>query len=120
MSYRSAIIILCCGFFVLGCHAATEKTFHSLSHGMLFLAVASSVTDLNYLLNRAVDSGSGDFGPPKILMGCDLGRYYAGPRGRNTGSTSRDARLARFGQDLRRGRGVIHRQFEPELAVVRV
>src|SRR5215469_10172329 len=71
MSYRSAIIILCCGFFVLGCHAATEKTFHSLSHGMLFLAVASSVTDLNYLLNRAVDCGSGDFGPPKILMGCD-------------------------------------------------
>ena len=48
--------------------AATEKTFHSLSHGMLFLAVASSVTDLNYLLNRVVDCGSGDFGLPKILV----------------------------------------------------
>ena len=68
MSYRSAITVLCCGFFVLGCHAATEKTFHSLSHGMLFLAVASSVTDLNYLLNRVVDCGFGDFGLPKILV----------------------------------------------------
>ena len=68
MSYRGAITVLCCGFFVLGCHAATEKTFHSLSHGMLFLAVASSVTDLNYLLNRVVDCGSGDFGLPKILV----------------------------------------------------
>ena len=28
---RSAITILCCGFFVLGCLAATEKTFHSHS-----------------------------------------------------------------------------------------
>ena len=28
---RSAITILCCGFFVLGCHAATEKTFQSHS-----------------------------------------------------------------------------------------
>ena len=35
---------------------------------MLFLAVASSVTDLNYLLNRVVDCGSGDFGLPKILV----------------------------------------------------
>src|SRR6516162_7415505 len=35
---------------------------------MLFLAVASSVTDLNYLLNRVVDSGFGDFGLPKILV----------------------------------------------------
>ena len=52
VSMISAITILCCGFFVLGCDAATEKTFHLLSHEVLFLAVASSVSDLNYLLNR--------------------------------------------------------------------
>src|SRR5271157_416174 len=53
---------------MLGCHAATEKTFHALSHGMLVLTVASSVTDLNFLLSRTVDGGSiSTF--PGILMG---------------------------------------------------
>ena len=31
----SATIILCCGFFMLVCDAATEKTFFALSQGML-------------------------------------------------------------------------------------
>ena len=61
---HSVTVGLCCGFFVLACHAATEKTFHTLSHGMLFLAVASSVADLNYLLNRVVDCGFAGISPP--------------------------------------------------------
>ena len=46
-----------CGFFMLGCHAATEKSFRALSHEMQFFTAASSVTDRNFLLNRGAERG---------------------------------------------------------------
>jgi len=41
---------------------------------MLFLAVASSVTDLNYLLNRVVEGGFAGARPPEILMDAIRGK----------------------------------------------
>src|SRR3974390_3141626 len=54
---------------MLGCHAATEKSFHALSHEMQFFTAASSVTDRNFLLNRGVERGGCCASPEIAVIG---------------------------------------------------